>query len=329
MPPLRTPPKSPKATHKKVQSHSGDSENAVNISTAEPKGNITTRTKRQRIDDSPKTPMPQTSCECNVLKTELMELLATWKSDQDIRFSTWKTDQDAMLSSLIKDVSELKTQCIEIRKITTELENSLTYMHKDYDDMKARVSALDKWALDKDETVQHLEKQIQELSLQSRSSTIELRNVPTKEQEKVDDLVAIVSQVGKAVDLNICKSSLRDIYRLPGKPGSSRSIVAEFNSVSCRNDFLASVRRFNKDRTLNEKLNTHTIGLPGEKKPIYAAEHLTPSMRKLFYEARQLAKTYKLFCWCLNGKIFLKKNQDDKPTQITSDRSLSEFIKKC
>ncbi|KAJ8713064.1 hypothetical protein PYW08_008368 [Mythimna loreyi] len=327
----RTPPKSP-AKAKKGQSPVVSSNQSNTKKTEDV--NITVRNNKRRLNnppeilsDSPDKPVntQPVSCSCMDLKHELLEMLNSWRTDHDNRLTLWKAEQDAVLSSLSKDVSELKVQCDEIRKTSIELDKGMTFINKSYEELLKRVVNLEKGRAEDVELAVRMEKQIQDFQLHSRSAAIELRNVPSKDNEKFEDLVSIVSGVGKAVDLEILESHLRDIHRLPGKPGSSRSIVAEFTSVSRKHEFLSNVRRFNKDRATVDKLNTHTIGLPGDRKPIYASEHLSASMRKLFYECRQFAKSNKLLCWSLNGKIFMRKNPEDKPTQIRSERCLSIF----
>ncbi|KAJ8735113.1 hypothetical protein PYW08_014363 [Mythimna loreyi] len=104
----------------------GQSQSVPGIASAssckEPDDNVTFRGKRPRIDDSPNNPAVHNSCACRELRKEILEMLASWKSDFDLQFSAWKTEQDKILSALVKDVTEIKNQCMTIRKTTTELE---------------------------------------------------------------------------------------------------------------------------------------------------------------------------------------------------------------
>ncbi|CAG5001397.1 unnamed protein product [Parnassius apollo] len=50
------------------------------------------------------------------------------------------------------------------------------------------------------EKVKALENTIKYLQLCSRSSTIEIRNVPVKDNETLDDLVSVVTGIGKIID---------------------------------------------------------------------------------------------------------------------------------
>lgn len=164
--------------------------------------------------------------------------------------------------------------------------------------------------------------QLNDLRLISRSSSVEIRNLPFKEQENSQDLLTMLSGIGQAIQLNIQSTDLRDIYRLPGKPNTTRPVIAEFSTVSMRNEFLSTVRRYNKERALSEKLNTTSIGISGERKAVYVDEHIAPTLKKLFYQTRLVAKTNNFTCWHTNGKIFVRKEKDAKPMQIKTENCL-------
>uniref|UniRef100_A0A2A4K4N4 Reverse transcriptase domain-containing protein n=1 Tax=Heliothis virescens TaxID=7102 RepID=A0A2A4K4N4_HELVI len=280
----RTPPKSPPKAD--IQGKPHTITDPVTSIISNPPGQITLRNKparankRQCVEDSPKSPTSPTkqcSCACGDLKTELLSMLLSWKAEQDERLSQWKADQDALLKSLVKDVSELKQNYSEIQKKTIELDKGMTFINKDYEDIKSRVLVMESLEMDTKVSLSKYEKEIQDLRMQSRPASIELRNVPIKENENIVDLVSILTNIGKAVKLEISKTGLRDVYRLPGKPGNPRPIVAEFISVSQRNDLLSSIKTYNKNRQVSDKINSQLIGLPGEKFPIYVAEYQTPA----------------------------------------------------
>ncbi|KAJ8704308.1 hypothetical protein PYW08_013032 [Mythimna loreyi] len=83
------------------------------------------------------------------------------------------------------------------------------------------------------------------------------------------------------------------------------------------------LRLYNKGRGKDDKLNTSVMGMPGDRRPVYIAEHLPPSTKKLFYLAREFANknAYK-FCWISNGNIFLRKVEGDKHILVSPEKSL-------
>lgn len=326
----RTPP-STKLLLRQGQSVS-ESDLSTTIETGKKQdGNITVRNKRQRVDDSPECGKNQFARTFNEFKNEIMQMLTSWKAENDDRLSIWKSEHDAVLSGLVKDLSDLKNQCTQIRKSHSEMDQSLKFTNACYEDIKNKLFELENQKRENVDRINQLDQHIQDLQLQSRPATLELRNFLHNPKESSEDLLAMVTAVGKVIDIDLQASNLRDLYRLPGTSATPRPIVAEFVSVSKRNEFLTAVRRYNKGRPVANKLNSHTIGLSGENKPIYVDEHLTPSKKKLFYDARVFAKENNFSCWNSYGRIFIRKDAKDtneKPTQIKTVKCLLTLVKK-
>lgn len=327
----RTPPKTPNPLLRQSQSVSEPDLSSPPRTLIATDHNITVRNKRPRTENSPNPVTNELSRTLNDFKNEIMEMLASWKADNDERLSLWKAEHDKALKGLLRDMGELKLQCAEIRKNHLDMEKSIKFTSKCYDEIKAGLTAFEKHKKENADRIEQLEKHILDQQLQSRPSTVEFRNIPLKVKETSEDLLNIVSAVGKVINVDVPKDCIRDLYRLPGKSATPRPIVAEFNSVTKRNEFLSNVRGYNKERPVIEKLNTHSMGLVGEKKPIYVDEHLMPSKKKLFYDTRTLAKANKFSCWISYGKIFLRKNPNDpneKPIQIRSEKCLLSLTEK-
>lgn len=328
---LRSPPSSMPSTQTACQAKSGSEPDLAGPQDCvkTPEKNITMRRKPQRRDNSPnKEECWQYSKELNSFKSELMWMLSSWKDENDQRLTTWKAEQDATLSMLVKDVNDLKAQCNQIQKTNTDIEASMEFVSQSYDEMKSRLAQLEREKCENTERIELLEKQIQDLNLKSRSATVELRNIPNKRDEKIEDLLSVLSRVGKVVNRTVDKADLRDIYRLPGKEDSVRPLVVEFISVTKRTEFLTAARLYNKNLPKEEKLNSVTLGLPGDKKPIYVDEHLTPAQKKLLYDTRQWAQLHSYKSWHSNGKVFVKMNPEGKPIHIKSERCLASLAKK-
>ncbi|KAJ0180557.1 hypothetical protein K1T71_003961 [Dendrolimus kikuchii] len=248
--------------------------------------------------------------------------------EQDQRFSNWQTKLDSTLSVLVRDVSDLKTQWKGIQKSNFEIEKSMDYINCAYEEIKFKISCLENEKKEFEERIVNLERQLQDVNLQSRLSTMELRNVPTKLHEKPEDLKRLVFDIGKVLNLNITNADIRDIYRIPGKSTGSKPIVAEFVSVSTRNQLLSAARQYNKSKPIAEKLNTETLGISGAKEAIYIDEHLSPMLRKLMYETLLMAKAHNYSCWHANGKILVRIHPDGKPIQIKSQECVTFLVKK-
>lgn len=270
--------------------------------------NVTSRHKRPRIFGSPSDEQDPSKAFLTKFKNELLEML-----------EDWKLEQKQTLSQLVTDVAQLKTQCLKIQQTNCDIEKSMGSLNQDYEDITTKVSELESAQGDNQKIINQLEKQVQELQLKCRPSAIEIRNLPAMPNEKVTDLLQILTRLGRITQMDICNSNIRDIYRLPGKPGVTRSIFVEFTSVYLKNNFLAAVRNYNKERQIEQKLNTESIGITGNRQAIYVDEYLPPTSKRLYYLARDFAKRNNYnFCWISNGKILLRKDTNTK---------VSHFIK--
>ena len=255
-----------------------------------------------------------------------MSMLTNWKDDQDRRLSEWKRDLDITLSRLVTEVSDLKKECQEIKRTNSEIEKSMAFINQNYEETIQKVVEIEKEKNANTEAIKSLEAQIGDCNFLARQATIELRNVPVTRDENHQTLLATLKGVGKVVEVDVSSKDIRDIYRLPGKPGSVRPIVAEFGCVLSRNEMIAKVRGFNKGKLVTEKLNTQIIGLPGAKLPIYVDEYLPPSQRKLMFETRQFARKHNYSCWHSHGIIYIRLEPTSRPVIVRSMKCLTEAL---
>ncbi|KAF9423599.1 hypothetical protein HW555_001154 [Spodoptera exigua] len=260
------------------------------------------------------------------LKHELFGMLSTWKKEIEERFTKFSTDQNSTLLKLVTELAELKQQNYAIQKSNAEIEKTVTYISKQYDDIIKDVDLLKKENLAQKDYISNLELKIQDIQQRSRTSSIEVRNVPPINNETAADLSTIIAKVGAAVGMPLDVAQLRDTYRLPGKEGTVRPIIAELSSVQIKNQLLSSVRNFNKSNPNEGRLNTTCIGLSDDRRPVYVAEYLPVSSRKLFYLAREFSKQkgYK-YCWTSNGNIFIRKEPGAKQVLIRSEKTLKDL----
>lgn len=285
--------------------------------------------KRPRSCSSPQNDCSQSllSAELATFKIDLMEKLDSWKDDLEKRLEAWKIEQDTTLSIITKDILHLKNEMAGLQKTTLEIDSGMSFINKMYEDVKNKVSILEMANKESQAFIFKLEMKLEDFQQQSRCSTLEIRNVPVKADEKPSDLISVLQKIGKVVDMNLEQNELRDIYRLPGKPENIRPIVAEFLSVSIRNELLSRIRQFNKKHPVPDKLNTKNLGIIGDVKPIYVDDHLVPTMKKLFYDVRQYSREMKYSCWQYGGKILVKKIPDGKVIQIRSEQCLRNLKK--
>lgn len=283
------------------------------------------RNKRQRTNldtEDEKT-------EGNGLKEEVMSLLADWKKELDAKLNDMCDKQNSLVTKLSLDIAELKQQTANIKKSNDEIIHSMSFINKQYDEIKATLDNMQKERLEQRRSIEGIERKLHDLQLKSRSSCIEIRNVPQSDKETTGFLTDAVRKIGETTGMALSSSDLRDVYRVPGKSGTTRPIVAEFQTVQMKINTLAAVRNYNNKKAIvEEKLNSQDISIPGKRQPIYVTDHLPASSKKLFHLAREFAKQNSFkFCWYTNGNIFIRKAQGDKQILISSEQTLIELRK--
>ncbi|CAB3253841.1 unnamed protein product [Arctia plantaginis] len=181
----------------------------------------TNRNKRPRHTQSPGE-------EDHDLKQEIVALLNGWKSELDSKFNDMCARQNTLIAKISTEISELKTQTFKIKESNDEIVASMSFINKQYEEIKSGLDCLQKERLEQRKCLENLERKMQDLQLKSRSSSISMlddrdfkcpvRNVPPKDKENSEDLTSTVSNIGQAVGIPISAKDLRDIYRLPVPP---------------------------------------------------------------------------------------------------------------
>lgn len=317
----RTPPQTTNITLAQTQSEP-DISSAIEISDY-----VTSRNKRPRHEHSPRG------------QQDVEDLLANWKRDQDTRITKMLEDQTTFMSKLVTDISEIKAQNTKIQasnaeicKTNAEIERSMSFINQQFEDLKKEVEDLKKERQEQRGYIESLERKILDLQYKSRSSGIEIRNVPQSDGETTAGLIKTVCNIGQLGGISISETEVRDIYRLPGKntkgmaAPTTRPIIAEFTTVQTKHNVLSAIRSYNNKKSKDNKLNTELIGIPGKRQAVYVDEQLSSSSKKLFYLAREFAKKNGYsFCWVSNGNIFLRKQTGDKQLLINSEKCLLDL----
>lgn len=162
-----------------------------------------------------------------------------------------------------------------------------------------------------------LEQRLDEVEQYSRSNSVEIHGIP---QEKNEDVLSIVKEVGVALDLNINNSMVDTCHRLRRNPNGNNppGIIVKFVRRLDKEEFL-------QKRRVKRTLSTRHINRPDDR-PIYINESLSPSRRRLLAKAKtvQREKQYK-YCWVRNGRIFLRKIEDAEVKVVLKEEDLGEL----
>ncbi|CAK1553275.1 unnamed protein product [Leptosia nina] len=236
-------------------------------------------------------------------------------------FDAFSKEQNKRFQDLLVSVN-----CI--REQNSELTKSVETMSSKYDEFLSRIKHLEDARKEDKKYVSILEQRLETLERKSRASGIELRNIPktiTGKPETKSDLCQLTQLMGKAINIDIRESDVRDIYRINSKD-SSNPIIAEFTSVLVKEKILSAVKSFNKKKQKGEKLNTGHFGTVGPIKPAFVTETLTQQTQKIFYLARTFQKEHGYdFCWTSRGVVYLRKNSNLSQIKIECQADLDKL----
>lgn len=236
-------------------------------------------------------------------------------------FHSFESQQNAKLEKLIESMHSIKEQNGDIQK-------SIAFLSNKYDEALEKIQILEQKTKSYEVKIESLESKIEQLERNSRTSSIEIRNIPRQTNENKSELRSIIKKVGELINQPILDSEIQDILRLKTEKETKNHILVNFTSTAVKEGFIYKSRTFNRENKDN-KLNTDHLHLPGPSKPIYIDESLTKLGRKLYYLARQFVKDNNYYStWTSYGKIYLREKKDSSSIRIDTEQDLQKLIQK-
>lgn len=215
----------------------------------------------------------------------------------------------------------------EVNCMINRLENGFTettdFLQKGQDDLAKelklandKIKALETERSGLQSDIANLDRRLVSIEKTSRSHNIELHMVPEKRNENVLNIIKkLYETVNLTLDMsNIC--AVRRVAKLDPKSERPRNILITLQSERLRDGLLSAVRRFNRANRSNT-LNSVQLGVEGEPRAVYVAEHLSPATKKLHAETRKLAKdlAYK-YVWVKYERVYVRKDDNGSAIHI-------------
>lgn len=242
-------------------------------------------------------------------------------------FASFSNDIESRLNALQENITIIRNQNNDITK-------SVEFMSEKHDELIKRIDVLESEKRKDRQYINSLEDKIELLERKTRSSCVEVRNIPkiTDEtsHESKNHLCKVLKNLADLVRLPIGDSEIKDIYRTSNTKDSARPIIVEFSSVLKKEALISAIKTFNKNKPNADKLNTTHLGIAVPKKGIFVSETLTPKTQRLFYLAREFAKENNYdFCWTSRGIVYLRKSEKKPFNRIISENDLSNLKNKA
>ena len=221
------------------------------------------------------------------------------KDALDKSFNPFKKSIGDEMRNIKESMEFISTKFDEFKKTTEKVVEELKQVRSENQILKIRIESLEQ----KINTQEQREKQ----------KNLIVAGVPDQPDE---DTRKATIKILTALKVNINKEDIKEVYRI-GKQKENRTIMLKLEKPRNKQEILNRVRE-------TKGIKVQECGLQGENKNIYFNEDLTKQNQQLFKKARDYrkGKNYKSV-YCLNGKIYLRKNDREKPIHISSEEDLN------
>ncbi|KAI5637475.1 hypothetical protein NE865_09762 [Phthorimaea operculella] len=163
------------------------------------------------------------------------------------QFQAFRDDIKQLMALQKEDIADIKKTLVEIQQSNKNIQDSITFLNKQHEELDARLTQLENHSKENRDYIMFLEDKLEELQLGSRKTNFELKNVPRKDDEDKESLIAMVTCLSEAVDCKMDRSDIKDIYRVRGKNPEQKNtpIIVETNSVLLKTDLIKKVKTYN------------------------------------------------------------------------------------
>lgn len=233
---------------------------------------------------------------------------------------------ESFKSGIESTLHDLQVSAVKIQSQNTDITNSIQFMSEKHDEFLRRIEKLESEKSENKKYISILEDKIESVERRSRSTCIEIRNIPKIKDENKKVLCDYLINVGNILNLQITNMQIKDIYRTSTTKEKDKPIMVDFCSTLMKDNLIQSLKSFNRGKRNEDKLSTDHIKIPGNKKPIFISEALTYKTKKIFYLAREFAKQNNYsFCWTSRGIVYLRKQENDPFIRIMNESDLDEL----
>ena len=244
------------------------------------------------------------------------------EEDEDNKLSTFMSDMKDMFRQL-KEQQEEKYD--KLYTLIDQIRENVDHMATSFDLLTSRVEFLESERKENASYINQLETKLEFFEQSSRSTCLEIRNIPVIKSETKATLLNTVVNTGRVMDLEIQPHEVKDLFRIKSKDPANKTIIVDFTTVLRKEEFLGKFRKHIRD---SFKITTEHLKISGPAKPVYISENLSAKNKRLFFLARDAAKMneYK-FCWVKHGKIFVRDKVGSKHVEIKSEADLANIVK--
>lgn len=214
-------------------------------------------------------------------------------------FDDFKRDQDTHIQSL-SSLSD-KLQSLESSLSALETENVL---------IRSKLSDFEL-----------LDQNVNDVEQRARLNNLEIFGLP---EQKTENLVSLTCKIAAKLGVPLTGEDIDYVTRIPTRiknSGLPKTVIIRFRSLQLRDSVLSAARK-------KRGLTSTEIEVPGEGKPIYINEHLTPRNKSLLKATRVKCRELGFQnVWTRNAKIYVRQHSKAPAVRILNTTQLENLKK--
>lgn len=243
----------------------------------------------------------------------------------------------SLRSALKKDIQKMVAVEVNqaIQTVMSDLTATTDFISAEQQDIRSLITvrditikSMESELADSKNNIRKLEARISSVEKISRSVNLEIQEVP---EGKNENLEGLFKKLCECLQVSVADGDIKACRRVAKMDTTSkrpRNILVSLSSQKIRDLILSSVTRFNKSHA-KDRLNTTHIGLTGETRRIYLAEHLSPETKELHTNARKFCKDNNFkFVWVRFGQIYIRKDEQSPAIHVKNIDCLTKCFTK-
>ncbi|CAB0015181.1 unnamed protein product [Nesidiocoris tenuis] len=236
--------------------------------------------------------------------------------DSNESFTEGKTDR------AILQINKTLSTMVPLVKDMRDLKESVTYMSNQFDNfleeitsLKSSMASLAKENSELKTAVGELQRKVDLLEQNSRSTAIEVHGVPETHNEECTQIISAVTQA-----LKVNCGAVKRAFRVgPVRKDRPRKILAELESSEVRETLVAAAR-------MDKSLSAIDIHKNWPKERIYINENLTSFRAELLRRAKSKGKEKGFrYVWVKNFTIYMRKAEGERAIAIRSIEDINSL----
>ena len=229
----------------------------------------------------------------------------------------------AMVREMRSEVRDMKGRYEELLRSVTFCSDRISDFEATLNNLNEKSKLVDRLAgenADLKSTVSALSARIEDMEQYSRRNNLEIRGIGEVAGE---DIVAVFSKIVGQLEVELSPSDVDAVHRVARAARDKavpRSIIVRFSSRRKRDQVLAAAAQKRRSG------GGSALRIDGISEACYINDHLTPANKKLFANAKIVAKDkgYK-YVWSKDCKIFIRKSDSARAIRVVGEDTLSSL----